>query len=130
LVCHVVCARAPESRGGRWNTLPQNDSYKKICHTSIRHVSKQMMFRLEPTRRTAQIKPRIKTICCSSAPVNLGRYSLSSSYTQSAGLLGRGIIPSQGRYLHAEQRTHRINAHRHPCLEWDLNPRSQCSSGR
>jgi hypothetical protein len=21
--------------------------------------------------------------------------------------------------------THRINAHRHPCLEWDSNPRSQ-----
>jgi hypothetical protein len=26
--------------------------------------------------------------------------------------------------------THRMNAHRHPCLEWDLNPRSQCSSER
>jgi hypothetical protein len=25
---------------------------------------------------------------------------------------------------------HRINAHRHPCLEWDSNPRSQCSSER
>jgi hypothetical protein len=25
---------------------------------------------------------------------------------------------------------HRINVHRHPCLEWDSNPRSQCSSGR
>jgi hypothetical protein len=26
--------------------------------------------------------------------------------------------------------THRINAQRHLCLEWDSNPRSQCSSGR
>jgi hypothetical protein len=26
--------------------------------------------------------------------------------------------------------THRINAHRHPCLEWDSNPRSQLSSER
>jgi hypothetical protein len=25
---------------------------------------------------------------------------------------------------------HRINAHIHPCLEWDSNPRSQCSCGR
>jgi hypothetical protein len=41
-----------------------------------------------------------------------------------------GISPSQGRYLHTEQHKHRINAHRHPCLEWDSNPRSQCSSGR
>jgi hypothetical protein len=24
--------------------------------------------------------------------------------------------------------THRINAHRHPCLEWDSYPQSQCSS--
>jgi hypothetical protein len=35
------------------------------------------------------------------------------------GLLGRGISPSQGRYLHTEQHKRRINAHRHPCLEWD-----------
>jgi hypothetical protein len=26
--------------------------------------------------------------------------------------------------------THRINAHRHPCLEWYTNPRSQLSSER
>jgi hypothetical protein len=24
----------------------------------------------------------------------------------------------------------RINAHKHPCLEWDSNPRYHCSSGR
>jgi hypothetical protein len=55
---------------------------------------------------------------------------VSESYTQSAGLLGRGISPSQGRYLHTQQHKHRINAHKHPCLEWDSNPRSQCSSWR
>jgi hypothetical protein len=37
---------------------------------------------------------------------------------------------SQGRYLHTEQHKHRINAHRHPCVKWDSNPRSQCLSGR
>jgi hypothetical protein len=26
--------------------------------------------------------------------------------------------------------TNRINAQRHPCFEWDSNPRFQCSSGR
>jgi hypothetical protein len=40
--------------------------------------------------------------------------------TQTVGLLGRGISPSQGRYLDTEQ--HRINAHTHPCLEWDSSP--------
>jgi hypothetical protein len=40
-----------------------------------------------------------------------------------------GISPSQGRYLHTEEYKHRINAHRHSCLEWESKPRSQCSSG-
>jgi hypothetical protein len=31
---------------------------------------------------------------------------------------------------HTGQHKHRINAHRHPCLKWDSNPRSQCLSGR
>jgi hypothetical protein len=29
---------------------------------------------------------------------------------------------------HTGQHEHRINAHRHPCLEWESNPRSRCSS--
>jgi hypothetical protein len=36
-----------------------------------------------------------------------------------------GISPLQGHYLRAEQHKHRINANRHPCLEWDTNPWSQ-----
>jgi hypothetical protein len=60
----------------------------------------------------------------------LAAFSVSWSFTQSVGLLERGISPSQGHYLHTEQHKHRRNAHRHPCLEWDSNPRSQCSSGR
>jgi hypothetical protein len=31
---------------------------------------------------------------------------------------------------YTRQHKHRINAHRHPYLEWDSNPRFQCSSGR
>jgi hypothetical protein len=41
----------------------------------------------------------------------LANFSVSSSYTQSLGLLGRGMSPSQSLYLHAEQHKHRINAH-------------------
>jgi hypothetical protein len=41
-----------------------------------------------------------------------------------------GISPSQGMYLHTGQHKHRINAHRHPCFEWDSNQRSQCFSRR
>jgi hypothetical protein len=32
-------------------------------------------------------------------------------YTQSVGLLGQGMSPSLGRYLHTEQHKHRINTH-------------------
>jgi hypothetical protein len=53
-----------------------------------------------------------------------------ASFSVSVGLLGGGISPSQGRYLHTEQHENRTNAHRHPCFEWDSKPRSQCSSER
>jgi hypothetical protein len=46
---------------------------------------------------------------------------------QSVGLLGRAISRSIGRHVRTEQRKHRINAHRHPCLERDSNARSQRS---
>jgi hypothetical protein len=53
------------------------------------------------------------------ALVDLGRFFSFLIYTQSIGLLGRGISPSQGRYLHTEQHNLGINADKHPCLEWD-----------
>jgi hypothetical protein len=52
----------------------------------------------------------LQSFCCILA--------VSWSYTQSVGLLGRGIGPSQGRYLHTGQ-----HKHIHPRLEWDSNPR-------
>jgi hypothetical protein len=39
---------------------------------------------------------------------------------QSVGLLGRGISPSESRYLHSQHK-HRINAEKHPCYEGDSN---------
>jgi hypothetical protein len=36
----------------------------------------------------------------------LAAFSVSSSFTQSVGLLGRGISPTQGRYLHTGQHKH------------------------
>jgi hypothetical protein len=65
----------------------------------------------------------------STALVDLGRFPSFLIHTQSVGLLARGISPSQGRYLHTEHK-YRINAHRHPCLQWDSNQRTQCPSGR
>jgi hypothetical protein len=64
------------------------------------------------------------------ALVGLGRFSSSLIYTQSVGLLGRLISPSQGCYLEIGQHKHRINAHRHSYLERDSNQRSQRPSER
>jgi hypothetical protein len=50
------------------------------------------------------------------SPLDPGRFFSILIYTQTVGLLGRGISPSQGRYLHTEQHKHRINAHRHLCF--------------
>jgi hypothetical protein len=43
----------------------------------------------------------------------LAAFSVSYIYTRSVRLLGRGISPSQIRYLHTEQHNHRINADIH-----------------
>jgi hypothetical protein len=60
--------------------------------------------------------------------LDLGRFfSFLILYTIGR-LLGRGIGPSQGRYLHTGQHKPRINVHRHPCPEWDSNPGSQRSN--
>jgi hypothetical protein len=40
-----------------------------------------------------------------------------------AGLLVRGVGPSQGLYLHRD-------GEKHSCLKWDSNPRFQCSRGQ
>jgi hypothetical protein len=42
--------------------------------------------------------------------LTLASFSVSWSYTQSVGLLGRGISPSQGRYLQTQQHKQGINA--------------------
>jgi hypothetical protein len=46
-----------------------------------------------------------------SAPRPLNQYR--NHFTQTVGLLGRVISPSQGRYLNAGQHKHRINAYTH-----------------
>jgi hypothetical protein len=51
---------------------------------------------------------------------------------QTVGLLGRVISSSQGLYLctNTERRTHIRKHYKHPCPEWDSNPRSRLPSER
>jgi hypothetical protein len=60
--------------------------------------------------------------------LELGRYFSFLIYTQSVGFLGRGISPSQVRYLNTWEQTQNKRTHKHSYLEWDYNPRSQQSS--
>jgi hypothetical protein len=50
--------------------------------------------------------------------LDLDRFISFLIYTQSVRLFCQGISQPQGRYLHTEHNL-RINADRHPCLEWD-----------
>jgi hypothetical protein len=50
------------------------------------------------------------------SPLNLGRLFSPLIYTQSVGLFGRGISPSQGRYLHTEQ--HKQNKGTQTSMPW------------
>jgi hypothetical protein len=56
-------------------------------------------------------------------------FSVSSSYTQSVGVLGRGSARCKATTC-IQDSTNTLNAHRHQCLKWDLNQRSQCLTGR
>jgi hypothetical protein len=51
----------------------------------------------------------------------LTAFSVSYFCTQSAGLVLRGFSPSQYFYLHTGQYKQNERAHRHTCLQWDLN---------
>jgi hypothetical protein len=117
-------------------------SSSTICarHLVRSTTSNLMIARLETGRdvrlinatviwRPLQIKPSVPIYVsiylwlCSPLLV-LAAFSVSWSYTQSVGLLGRGISPSQGRYLHTEQHKHKTSVHRYSCLDWGWNPRS------
>jgi hypothetical protein len=49
------------------------------------------------------------------------------SFTQTVGLFGRVISPSQGPYLHRGQRKHRINTHTHTQISMPLSGIRTCN---
>jgi hypothetical protein len=61
----------------------------------------------------------------STALVDLGRVVSFLIYRLDS--LGWGSATRKAA-THTQDSTNRINAHRHPCLECDSNPRSQCTS--
>jgi hypothetical protein len=98
---------------------PEMDQKKRLWLVNMATTITVLLFRQLPL-----------SIYGSTALVDLGRFFSFLIHKQSVRLLGRGISSSQGRYRHTELYKHRINAHGLRCLEWDSNPRSQCSSGQ
>jgi hypothetical protein len=56
---------------------------------------------------------------CTALCLTLAAFSVYSSFTQSVGLLGREISPSEGRYLHIEQHKHR-KTYTDIHVSWDI----------
>jgi hypothetical protein len=77
----------------------------------------------------SHILPICLSIYGSTALVGLGRFFSFLILHTVGRTFWTGVRPSEGRYLHTGPQEHRINEHRHPCLECDSNPWSQCSSG-
>jgi hypothetical protein len=129
--CWARCA------GGNISRDPLSNRYR-VMQTSLDPVGWIGGHKYSVTKSICFSYPYVKvkalaltlSIYGSIALVDLGRFFSFLTYTQSIGLLWRGISPSQSRYIHTEQHKHRINAHGQPRLEWDSNPRSQCSIGR
>jgi hypothetical protein len=98
--------------------------WRKLYHVNVVNITRFIKLLFPIFSFKVIIFMGLQPFCWTLAP-----FSIPSSYTQSVGRLERGIRQSQGRYLHIEQHKHRINAHRHPLLEWDSNTRHQYSSG-
>jgi hypothetical protein len=88
-----------------------------VAHTGlytacIAHRQQQSLgVMYEDLQRTRIISSFIPQRLCSSLLSPGLFFSFVMSFTQTVGLLGRVISPSQGQYLHAGQHKHRINAH-------------------
>jgi hypothetical protein len=98
----------------------QQHAYYKDC------LNKFMEFNAIHGTKSLQLSLYYSTALC----WTLAAFSVSWSFYTISKTPWTGISPPQGRYLLTEQNKHRINAHRHICLEWVSNSRSQCLSGR
>jgi hypothetical protein len=100
-----------------WRLLKQ---YLKIQFMSqikhMRHIKNMNRLRLTLFRMFSSFLPLLLPLGVSLQILNV---------RVSVGLLEREISPCKA----ATYQKHRINA-KHPILEWDSNPRSQCSKGR
>jgi hypothetical protein len=107
-----------------WSMLTQN-----WCSCTTHTTCKYLMLYIVLMLGQPYMKTSVERIGTVSLPPSLS-LSLSCCFQlehrSSVKRFVSGISLSQGRYLYK----HKINADTHPCIEWDSNPRSQCSSER
>jgi hypothetical protein len=88
LIFDVIC---------EWNVLCHVSTDKAVCDVSARGIIILYVFSMALPGHAG---PRPLIQC-------------RNHFSQSAGLLGRVISPSKGRYLNTGQQKHRINAYTH-----------------
>jgi hypothetical protein len=111
-----------ETYVGQWKVEPNIHN----LHCNLLYSDNESILRIETVHNSTSaygFYPSTHLPIYGLQRVDLRRFFSFLIDTQSVGLLGRGISPSQGRYLHTEQHKHRINSHRHPWVEWDSNSR-------
>jgi hypothetical protein len=115
---HLSCRYA--DRGFSWNySVPPVPVVSQIMSPSS-PVNYSSFDVIQPTALAASLNFFYQLLLYRTLTVSSFFHFSLDLYTQSVGLLGRGISPSQGHYL----QKHRINAYKHPYLECDSNLRS------
>jgi hypothetical protein len=101
LGCIVFFAVYAVSKEIRRSVVPRTSCFRFLFTDAVRQ------------RRWQDAHGGILSLYGSTALIDLDCFFSFLIHSQSVGLLGRGISPSQGRYLHTERHKHRINAHKH-----------------
>jgi hypothetical protein len=109
-VCVFLFPRFPESRKLSVLNSGSNRRANTVSVSSFVVSKGSRRLVLPRTSYNIILLPRL-SVClsiygCTALCWTLAAFSVSLSYTQSVGLLGRGISLSQGRYLHTEQHKH------------------------
>jgi hypothetical protein len=117
-VTNVLCLRT-ELTSDEWPIIHNSDNALPTCLSSEKPLSHSASSTptIRTTEKTGVLQPRNYFVIINGSTdlsllgTGLFLVSFVIFFSQTEGLLGRVISPSQGRYLHTGQHKHRINAH-------------------
>jgi hypothetical protein len=100
LAAAALRATSYTGRAGPRELQPHSDAAKK----KIMNIMNSERHQLCRFYKALSLNCIFLFFCDSTALWTLAAFSFSESYTHSIGFLGRGISPSQGRYLHKQNK--------------------------